>query len=66
MPERRRFKQTKALEERLKVEADQLRQQADMLPPGDSREAALRKAREAERASQMTDWLTSPSLQPSK
>jgi hypothetical protein len=66
MPERRRFKQTTALEQRLKVEADRLRQKADTLPPGDNREAALRKAQEAERASQMTDWLTSPSFQPSK
>jgi hypothetical protein len=62
--QRRRFKQTQSLEERLANEARRLREEARLLPPGALREAVLRKARQAETASRMSDWLRSPGLQP--
>ena len=62
--QRRRFKQTASLEERLAQEAARLRQQAKELPPGREREILLRRARQAETGSHITEWLTSPGLQP--
>jgi hypothetical protein len=66
MEKRRRFKQTLALEERLAEAANRLRDQAKTLPPSAEREALMRKARHTETASHMTEWLTSPGLQPPK
>jgi hypothetical protein len=57
---RRRFKQTVSLEERLAEEARRLREEAELLPHGPVREAALRKARQAETGSHMSEWLTPP------
>jgi hypothetical protein len=62
--QRRRFKQTVSLEERLAQEAARLREQARQLPAGAEREILLRKARQAETGSHMTEWLTSPGLTP--
>ena len=64
--QRRRFKQTKSLEERLSEEAKRLREEARVLPPGTVREALLRKARQCETGSHMSEWLRSPELQPPK
>ena len=63
---RRGFKQNQFLEERLSEEAKRLREEAKLLPPGALRETLLRKARQAETGSHMTEWLTSPGLQPPK
>jgi hypothetical protein len=63
---RRRFKQTQTLEERLSEEAKRLREEAKLLPPGAQRETLLRKARQAETGSHMSEWLSSPGLQPPK
>jgi hypothetical protein len=63
---RRRFKQTVSLEERLSEEAKRLREEAKLLPPGAVREALLRRARQAETGSRMSEWLRSPGLQPPK
>jgi hypothetical protein len=60
--QRRHFKQTQPLEERLAEEARSLREQAKRLPPGREREALLRKARQDEIGAHMTEWLTSPGL----
>jgi hypothetical protein len=62
--QRRRFKQTVSLEERLAEEAKRLREEAKLLPPGALRETLLRKARQAETGSHMSEWLSSPGLQP--
>ncbi|GLR85840.1 hypothetical protein [Bradyrhizobium iriomotense] len=62
--QRRRFKQTLTLEARLAEEAKRLREEAKMLPPGALREELIRKARHAETASHMNEWLTSPGLKP--
>ena len=64
--QRRRFKQTQTLEERLTEEADRLRSEAKGTPPGIEREELIRRARRAETAAQMNQWLTSPGLQPPK
>jgi hypothetical protein len=61
---RRRFKRTETLEQRLAEEAIRLREEAKLLPPGAVREAMLRKARQAEAGSQMSEWLRSPGLKP--
>lgn len=66
MTKRRRFKQTVSLEERLAEETKRLREQADLPPPGAVRDAALRKARQAETGSHMSEWLRSPGLQAPK
>ena len=59
MPEHRRFTQTTSLEERLAKEAMQLRKQAQGTPPGVKRELLVRKARRAETAFRMIEWLAS-------
>jgi len=65
MQKRRRFKQTDTcLEARLAQEAKRLRDEAKLLPPGAVREEMIRKARQAETASHMNEWLTSPGLRP--
>ena len=61
---RRRYKQVKSLEERLAEEAKRLREEAKLLPPGNQREALLRKARQAETGSHLSEWLRSPELRP--
>jgi hypothetical protein len=66
MQHRRRFKQSQTLEKRLAAGAMRLREEAELLPPGIKREAALREARETETASHLSDWLRSPGLQPPK
>jgi hypothetical protein len=65
-PMRKRIEHTNALDERLVDEAQRLRKQAKQLPYGKQREELLRKARQAETAAHITEWLTSPGLQPPK
>jgi hypothetical protein len=55
---RRRVRQTVSLQDRLSQQAREDRDQARSLPPGREREELLRRARRAESASQMTQWLT--------
>ena len=60
--QRRRFKQTVPLDQRLTGEAQRLRKEAQGTPPGFAREELIRKARQAETAVHMQEWLTSPGL----
>jgi hypothetical protein len=60
--QRRRLIQLKSLEERLAEDAKRLREEAKLLPPGAMRDATLRKARQAETGSHMSEWLRSPGL----
>ena len=60
---RRRLIQTNIIEERLLAEAIRLREEAKDMKPGAEREAILRKARQAETGSQISEWLRSPGLQ---
>jgi hypothetical protein len=62
--QRRRFKQTYTLEERLAQEAKRLRKEAQGTPPGIERERLIRRARQAETGSHISEWLRSPGLQP--
>jgi hypothetical protein len=62
--QRRRFKQTLSFPDPL--EAERLRAEADELPPGETRDLLLRKARQADTAAHVDDWLNSPGLQPPK
>ena len=62
--QRRRFKQTESLESRLAEEAKRLREKAKSLPPGAARDILLRKARQCDTGSHMSEWLRSPGLKP--
>jgi len=62
--ERHRFKQTQSLEQRLAEEAKRLRAEAKLLPPGAVRDELIRRARQAETGSHMSEWLRSPGLRP--
>nr|WP_246754217.1 hypothetical protein [Bradyrhizobium diazoefficiens] len=62
--QRRRFKQTTSLDQRLEEQAKRLRQEARGLPPGVERDRLIRRARQAEVAAHMSEWLSSPGLQP--
>ena len=65
--QRRRVKQTASLDERLAAQARQIRIKAEALPQGSKeREEMMRKARLADTACHMNEWLTSPGLQPPK
>jgi hypothetical protein len=59
---RRRFKQTASLEQRLTAEAERLRKEARGTPPGTERERLIRRARQAETAVHIQEWLISPGL----
>jgi hypothetical protein len=61
---RRHFLQRTTLEDRLAYEAKRLREQAKVLPPGCEKDSLIRKARQTETASHMSEWLRSPGLQP--
>ena len=60
---RHRFKQTISLEERFSEEAKRLPEEAKSLPPGPDRDILIRKARQAETGSRMSEWLRSLELQ---
>jgi hypothetical protein len=62
MLKRRRFTQQITLEDRLAYEAKRLRDQAKTLPPGRERDEIVRKARQAETGSHMSEWLNSHGL----
>ena len=62
--QRRRFKQTAPLELRLEEQAKRLRQEAKGIPPGVEHETLIRRARQAETASHISQWISSKGLQP--
>lgn len=62
--QRHQIKQTTSLEERLAEEVRRLREEAELLPHGPVREAALRRVRQAETGSHISEWLRSPGLRP--
>jgi hypothetical protein len=61
---RRRFKQSDSLEERLSKEAQRLREKAKLLRPGAVRDDTLAMARLSETTAHLGDWLRSPGLRP--
>jgi hypothetical protein len=66
MQKRRRFKQTTSLSDRLASFAKSARERAAQLTPGIERDDLLRKARQADTASDLDEWVSSPGLQPPK
>ena len=62
---RRRFKHIKTFQQRLAEEAEQFKAAAAQQPLGSrARELLLRRARQAETAAHIDEWLKSPGLQP--
>lgn len=57
MQKRRRFKQTQDLEERLAQAALRYREEAKKLSPGVERERLMRRARQAEAAADISEFL---------
>lgn len=66
MMQRRRIQHDIPLDQRLIEEAQRLRKEAKGTYPGIERERLIRKARQAETAAHMQDWLRSPGLHPPK
>ena len=64
MQQQRHHSNIDPLGKRLAEQAEHLRQQARGTPPGIERETLLRKARQAETAAHLNEWLSSPGLQP--
>jgi hypothetical protein len=64
--QRRRFKQSAPLDQRLTQEAERLRKEAQGTPHGVQRDKLIRQARQVETACHMQEWLSSPGLQPPK
>jgi hypothetical protein len=64
MQRRRRFKHTISLEERLTQQAQRAKAEAKTLPDGAQRDLLLKKARQAEAAAHINEWLSSPGLRP--
>jgi hypothetical protein len=62
MFQRRRFTKLLTLHERLDQEAERLRAEAKQLPRGVERETLMRKARQAETAAHIDEWLASSGL----
>ena len=60
--QRRRLMQTAPLEQRLEEQAKRLRQEARGTPPGVEREKLIRRARQAETASHINQWISSKGL----
>ncbi|SDN26257.1 hypothetical protein [Afipia sp. GAS231] len=66
MQRRRRFEQTEPLKDRLASFAKKIREKAVLLPPGAEKDDLLRRARQADSASHLDEWVNSPELQPPK
>jgi hypothetical protein len=64
--QRRRTKQRTSFEERLIDQARSFREQAETLPPGGERDSLILRARQAETASHINAWITSPGLRSPK
>ena len=64
--QRRQFKQTISLKERLASFAKEIREKARLMPPCREREELLKRASRADTASHLDDWANSPGLQPPK
>ena len=64
---RRRIMDEKTFQERLAEEAQRFKEAAEKLPPGShAQELLLRRARQAETASHINEWLSSSGLHPPK
>jgi hypothetical protein len=59
---RKRIKHITSFEDRLAYEAHRCKEQAKALPHGQERDMLLRKARQAETAAHISEWLSSSDL----
>jgi hypothetical protein len=64
--QRRRFKNILTFPDRLSDLAREARERAETLPPGPEKDELIRKARQADTAAHLDEWLNSPGLQPPK
>lgn len=64
MAERSRDKQAASLKDRLTAFAEEARSKASQLRPGHEREDLLQKARQADTAAYLDEWVNSPGLRP--
>jgi hypothetical protein len=64
MPNRRSFEHQLSLQDRLTAWSEKVCKQAAELPRGPEREVLLAKARQADTACHLEEWLNSPRLQP--
>jgi hypothetical protein len=62
LQKRRRIKHTATFDERLAEAATHLKELALKVPPGKEQEALMKRARQAETAAHINEWLTSPGL----
>ena len=58
------FHTNRPLGQRLEEQAKRLRQEARGTPPGIERERLIRRARQAETASHINEWISSKGLKP--
>jgi hypothetical protein len=63
---RKRIKHENSIEDRLREQARTFREKAKRLPPGIERDHLIRRARQAETASHLSEWITSPGLRTPK
>lgn len=66
MQKRLRFKPTQSFQDRLALFANDARERAADMPPGQQKDDLLRKARQADTASRLDAWAHSTGLQPPK
>jgi hypothetical protein len=66
MTQRRRFKQTASLQDRLAAFAADMEEKATNAQPGLERDKLIKRARQTEVASRLDEWASSPGLQPPK
>lgn len=59
----RRFKNISTFPDPVAKKAARLREEAETKPPGQERDVLLRKARQANTAAHIDDWINSPGLQ---
>jgi hypothetical protein len=55
-------KQLTTLQDRLSAWTDKVREQAEAIEPGPGKDALLRKVGQAEKASELDNWVISPGL----
>ena len=55
-----------SLQDRIALHALRLKEDAQTLRPGPERDDMIRRAQQAETATHMVDWLSSPALRPKK
>jgi hypothetical protein len=62
---RNRHRQSVSFQQRLQQAADAAREAAQLLPEGEARNKLLEKARQAETATHINEWLASPGVRSS-